>query len=195
MTLTLSAPVRVELEIIFTLAADRTVETSPRSLVLSNAFTSIAAVKVPPLLSSHSTSISRFAWPVARATPFAQSLRCIETPLPLVTKPIISSGGTGVQHLASLIMTSSTPSTTTPTSFSRFLFVRPTFFSPWLGSEEGMPCAELVFPNISRNLPAMPCFAEAFCKRFSSGIDSIFSSLPSEPLTNLRPSTMCFSKP
>ena len=139
---------------IFTLASERTVETSPSSLVRSNAFTSIDATKVPPRLSSHSTSINRFACPEAKATPLAQSLRWMETPLPRVTKPIISSGGTGVQHLASLIITSSTPSTTTPTSLSRFLFVCPTFLSRWLGRGAGIPCEDPDVLRISRNRPA-----------------------------------------
>ena len=42
--------------------------------------------------------------------------RCTETPLPRVTKPMIGSPGTGVQHLASLTQTSATPLTTTPGS-------------------------------------------------------------------------------
>ena len=43
-----------------------------------------------------------------------QSWRWTETPPPLVTKPRISSGGTGVQHFASLTHTSGAPLTTTP---------------------------------------------------------------------------------
>ena len=42
-----------------------------------------------------------------------QSARCIETPLPLVIKPIIESPGTGVQHRASFTKTSPTPITST----------------------------------------------------------------------------------
>mgnify|MGYP006914411746 CR=1 FL=1 len=38
----------------------------------------------------------------------------METPLPLVTKPIISSPGTGLQHLENLTDTSSIPATTIP---------------------------------------------------------------------------------
>ena len=52
-----------------------------------------------------------------RPTTLLQSPRCTETPLPRVTKPMIGSPGTGVQHLASLTQTSlSTPLTTTPGS-------------------------------------------------------------------------------
>ena len=45
-----------------------------------------------------------------------QVLRCTDTPPPRVTKPRISSPGTGVQHLASLTQTSEAPLTTTPGS-------------------------------------------------------------------------------
>ena len=45
-----------------------------------------------------------------------QSVRCTETPLPRVTKPMIGSPGTGVQQRASLTHTSAVPTTTTPGS-------------------------------------------------------------------------------
>ena len=47
---------------------------------------------------------------------FVQSARCTETPLPRVTKPTISSPGTGVQHFASLTRMSGAPRTSTPES-------------------------------------------------------------------------------
>ena len=45
---------------------------------------------------------------------FAQSALCIATPLPLVIYPIISSPGSGLQHLANLISILSNPLTTIP---------------------------------------------------------------------------------
>lgn len=45
---------------------------------------------------------------------FLQSARCTETPAPRVTKPTMSSPGTGVQHFASLTSTSASPRTRTP---------------------------------------------------------------------------------
>src|SRR5262249_49926225 len=45
-----------------------------------------------------------------------QSVRCTDTPLPLVTNPMILSPGTGVQHLDSRAQTSADPSTATPES-------------------------------------------------------------------------------
>ena len=47
-----------------------------------------------------------------------QSVRCTETPCPRVTKPMISSPGTGVQHRPSRTSTSPSPRTTTPVSTS-----------------------------------------------------------------------------
>ncbi len=51
---------------------------------------------------------------MASDTALAQSARCTDTPRPRVTKPMISSPGTGVQHRDSRTMTSSRPSTCTP---------------------------------------------------------------------------------
>jgi hypothetical protein len=36
------------------------------------------------------------------------------TPLPRVTKPLMPSGGAGLQHLASCVISESTPTTSTP---------------------------------------------------------------------------------
>ena len=47
---------------------------------------------------SHSTSIRRAAWALVSDTALAQSARCTVTPRPRVTKPMISSPGTGVQQ-------------------------------------------------------------------------------------------------
>ena len=64
---------------------------------------------------SHSTSISRAACSAISDTALAQSARCTLTPRPRVTKPMISSPGTGVQQFARRTSTSSSPSTCTPT--------------------------------------------------------------------------------
>ena len=48
----------------------------------------------------------RSGW-ASRDSALVQSVRCTDTPLPRVTKPMIGSPGTGVQHLASLTQTSS----------------------------------------------------------------------------------------
>ena len=53
---------------------------------------------LPAASPSHSTSISRAAWSLISDTALAQSARCTVTPRPRVTKPMISSPGTGVQH-------------------------------------------------------------------------------------------------
>ena len=63
---------------------------------------------------SHSTSMTRSLWPVDSDTAFAQSARCTDTPRPRVTKPTISSPGTGVQHRDRRTITSSRPSTWMP---------------------------------------------------------------------------------
>src|ERR1700726_3725210 len=47
---------------------------------------------------------------------FTQLARWTETPWPCVTKPVISSPGTGVQHLDSRTQTSEAPSTSIPES-------------------------------------------------------------------------------
>ena len=80
----------------------------------SSAFTSMAATKVPWCDWSQSTSMSRSPCPSASDTALAQSARWTETPRPRVTKPRISSPGTGVQHRDSRTIRSSSPSTWTP---------------------------------------------------------------------------------
>ena len=45
---------------------------------------------------------------------FGQSARCTETPLPIVTYPMIGSPGTGLQHFESRTSTSSTPAIRMP---------------------------------------------------------------------------------
>src|SRR5258708_6382039 len=62
--------------------------------------------------------MTRSAWS-RRLTALAQSVRCTETPRPRVTKPMISSPGTGVQQRDKRTMTSSSPPTCTPASARR----------------------------------------------------------------------------
>ena len=94
----------------------RALATSRSSRDRSSATTSTPAGTSPGLRSpSHSTSIMRVACSVMSDTALAQSERCTLTPRPRVTKPMISSPGTGVQQLARRTSTSSRPSTCTPT--------------------------------------------------------------------------------
>ena len=57
----------------------------------------------------------RSGW-LSRLAAFVQSRRCTETPFSRVTKPRISSPGSGVQHLASFTHMSESPATMMPTS-------------------------------------------------------------------------------
>ena len=65
------------------------------------------------LPSAHVTSISR-SGSRSSVCAFGQSVRWTETPCPRVTKPMISSPGTGVQHRPSRTQTSGSPRTMTP---------------------------------------------------------------------------------
>ena len=67
--------------------------------------------KVPVCWTPHSTSTMRSA---PRAPMLVQSARCTETPRPTVTKPTMSSPGTGAQQRASRTHMSSRPSTMIP---------------------------------------------------------------------------------
>ena len=62
----------------------------------------------------HSASISRTRSLSKRLIILMQSVRWMDTPLPLVTKPTISSPGTGLQHLEKRTATSWMPLTTIP---------------------------------------------------------------------------------
>ncbi len=57
------------------------------------------------------TATTRSGSDWTRCWMFTQSVRCTDTPLPLVTKPVILSPGTGVQHFDSRAQTSAAPST------------------------------------------------------------------------------------
>ena len=82
----------------------------------SSASTWMLTRNVDWAVGAHSTSSSRSGWALRRLAALVQSVRCTETPPPLVTNPRIASGGTGVQHLASLTQTSDAPLTMTPAS-------------------------------------------------------------------------------
>ena len=58
----------------------------------------------------------RSSWVSVRCARLTQLARCTETPWPWVTKPWISSPGTGVQHLDRRTQTSAAPSTSMPES-------------------------------------------------------------------------------
>ena len=72
-----------------------------------------------PVSPSHSTSIMRADWALPSDTALAQSARCTVTPRPRVMNPMMSSPGTGVQQRDSRTITSSRPSTCTPTPVPR----------------------------------------------------------------------------
>jgi len=72
---------------------------------------------------AHATSTSRSGWDRS-ACAFVQSLRWTDTPLSRVTKPMISSPGTGRQQRASFTHTFGSPWTTTPASFPDPLLLR-----------------------------------------------------------------------
>ena len=111
-----SEPVWVEQATMFTWWSEMAFDTSRSSFDRSRAFTSIEAMNMSsPASPSHSTSIMRAVWAAASETALAQSARCTLTPRPRVMKPMISSPGTGVQQRESRTITSSRPSTWTPT--------------------------------------------------------------------------------
>ncbi len=67
---------------------------------------------------AHSTSIMR-SGSARRESTLWQLAWWTETPAPRVTNPMISSPGTGVQHLASFTRMSGAPRTSTPESLLR----------------------------------------------------------------------------
>ena len=99
----------------FTWASESAIVMSESSRARSSASTWMLTRNIDWPVGAHSTSCSRSGW-LSRLAALVQSLRCTETPPPLVTKPRMSSGGTGVQHLASLTQTSGAPLTMTPVS-------------------------------------------------------------------------------
>ena len=68
----------------------------------------------PTFRSSHSTSINLAFSSSGRDVMLEQSFLWTEMPLPFVIKPIISSPGTGLQHLETLIIRLSAPFTMMP---------------------------------------------------------------------------------
>src|SRR5690606_39059695 len=89
--------------------------TSESSRERSSASTWICTSNSVALPCVHSTSTSRSGC-VRRSSTLTQSERCTLTPCDFVTKPTMSSPGTGVQHFASLTHTSPMPLTMTPGS-------------------------------------------------------------------------------
>src|SRR5215468_860955 len=75
---------------------------SDKSPVLSSASTWIAARNRELSRGAQCTVTMRSGSDSTRCAMLTQPVRCTDTPLPLVTKPTISSPGTGVQHLDSL---------------------------------------------------------------------------------------------
>src|SRR5579875_1451034 len=96
--------------------SDSTRVTSDSSLVRSSASTWIATRNTDPSVGAQCTSTTRSRWVSDRWARFAQSVRCTDTPWPWVTKPVISSPGTGVQQRDSRTHTSGAPVTSTPES-------------------------------------------------------------------------------
>lgn len=79
----------------------------------SSASTETSTGNTASCASPQVTSISRSGERRDRACALAQWARWIDTPLPRVTKPTISSGGTGRQQRAKLVNSESTPTTST----------------------------------------------------------------------------------
>ena len=100
----------------FTWVSESARVTSDSSRDRSRASTCTLTRNMLEALGAQLTGTSRSGSWCSRARRFTQSCRCTETPLPRVTKPLIASPGTGVQHFASLTQTSSSPSTTMPGS-------------------------------------------------------------------------------
>ena len=86
-------------ERMFTWFSDSTRVTSYSRDLRSSASTWISTRNREDRVGAHATSLTRSS-PSGTTFMFAQSLRCTEIPEPRVTKPTISSGGTGVQHRA-----------------------------------------------------------------------------------------------
>src|ERR1700683_1418666 len=101
---------------ILTCCSEMALVTSDSRPVRSSASTWIAARNLELSLGDQCTETTRSGSDWTRCCTFTQSARCTETPLPLVTKPVILSPGTGVQHLDNRAQTSPAPSTETPES-------------------------------------------------------------------------------
>src|SRR5262249_53637141 len=90
--------------------------TSDSRPVRSSASTQMAARNRELSFGDQCTATTRSGCDWTRCWTLTQSVRCTETPLPLVTNPVILSPGTGVQHFDSRAQTSAAPSTVTPES-------------------------------------------------------------------------------
>src|ERR1700733_4328043 len=98
--------------------SERSLVTSLSGLVVSGASTWMATRKTEASLGAQWTGTMRSSWVPDRCSRLTQLARWTETPWPWVTKPWISSPGTGVQHLERRTQTSATPSTSTPESLA-----------------------------------------------------------------------------
>src|ERR1700728_2049385 len=118
LTATRSRLVVTDADRMFTCWSDRTLVTSDSSRVRSSASTWIATRNTEASLGAQWTGTMRSRWVSDRCSRLTQLARWTETPCPWVTKPEISSPGTGVQHLDSRTQTSATPSTSIPESLA-----------------------------------------------------------------------------
>jgi hypothetical protein len=112
---TRSREVWTDAERMLTPLSESTRVTSERRRLRSSASTASWTRKTVPAEGAQETSMSRSGWD-RRESAFVQSARCTDTPFPRVTKPMIGSPGTGVQHRASFTQTSDMPLTSTPGS-------------------------------------------------------------------------------
>ena len=88
-------------ERMFTWASESAIVMSESRRLRSMASTWMFTRNVDCAVGAHSTSSSLSGCDLSDAA-FVQSRRCTETPPPLVTKPRIASGGTGVQRFGEL---------------------------------------------------------------------------------------------
>ena len=108
-------PVFVDDDITLTPSSESTAATSRSRFMRSSASTCTSTLydTVADGAVSHSTSMMR-SGSVIRSFAFGQSARCTDTPRPRVTKPMIWSPGTGLQHFERRTSTSLRPFTTMP---------------------------------------------------------------------------------
>ena len=145
--------------------------------------------------SSHSTSISRSRLAGRRATRRWRSrLRCTDTPRPRVTKPMISSPGTGVQQRDRRTMTSSRPSTCTPAP-ARWPPRRGAARRPWWAAAprgSGSPLRSRRLTRAATDSGRHVVLADGACRarrgRRSSGRSATSSS-------TLAPASFCTGRP
>src|ERR1700683_1072593 len=99
-----------------TCCSDMALVTSDSKPVRSSASTWIAARNLELSLGDQCTETTRSGCDWTRGRTLTHLVGCPDTPLPLVTKPVMLSPGTGVQHLDRRAQTSAAPSPDTPES-------------------------------------------------------------------------------